>query len=68
MDQIYIKVEDLNKWVAKYFSYKDLVTIEDLIAAIEELDGELEHVKEEFEEYKQNVDENYKQILYKDQI
>lgn len=62
MENIYIKVEDLNKWVAKYYPNKDLITIEDLIATIEDLDSELENKKIEYEELENNLHENYKPI------
>lgn len=45
MDNVYIKKEDLNKWVAKFFN-EDLITIEDLISAIEELDEEIGSLKD----------------------
>ena len=62
MDKIYIKVEDLNKWVAKYFENKDIITVEDLLGVIEELDGELENEKMKYEELENNMHENYEQI------
>lgn len=62
MENVYIKVEDLNKWVAKYFPNKDLITIDDLIATIEDLDSELENKKIEYEELENNLHENYKPI------
>ena len=68
MKNVYIKVQDMNKWVAKYFPNQDLVSIDNLITVIEDLDGELDNLKEEFEEYKQNIEENYKQIPYSSQV
>lgn len=62
MENVYIKTEDTNKWIAKYFNNKDLISIEDLLDLIEELDSDVEYLKdkikemEEQEEY-DNVDE-----------
>ena len=62
MGNVYIKTEDTNKWIAKYFNNKDLISIEDLLDLIEELDSDVEYLKdkikemEEQEEY-DNVDE-----------
>ena len=62
MENVYIKVEDMNKWVAKYFPNKDLVTIDDLLAVIEDLDSELENAKMDYEELENNLHDNYKPI------
>ena len=61
MDNVYLKVEDLG-WIKKYFTQKDLITIDDLIAEMEDLAGELEAVKEEYEDYQEQVRDNYKPI------
>ena len=50
MENIFIKKEDLNKWVAKYFEYKDLISIEDLISTIEDLDDEINDLKDKLED------------------
>ena len=42
MKEVYIKKEELNSWVAKYFYHQDLITIDDLICCIENLDDEVE--------------------------
>ena len=62
MDKVYIKVEDLNKWVAKYFIDKDIITIDDLISVIEELDSELDYQREKYYELENNLENNYKPI------
>ena len=59
MNEVYVKKENLGRWIAKYFNKDDLISIDDLLECIEELDSELEHLKEEFEDYKENVAENY---------
>lgn len=50
MNEIYIKKEDVNRWIGKFFENKDLISIDDLIAVIEDLDGDLESLKEKYEE------------------
>lgn len=60
MDNVYIKKDDLNRWIGKYFPNKDLISIDDLLCTIEELDADYEHLKEEFDDFKQNVEDNYK--------
>lgn len=62
MDKVFVKVEDMNKWVAKYFPNKDIVTVEDLLGVIEDLDSELEERKIELEELEENLHDNYKPI------
>ena len=59
MDNVYIKKDDLNRWIGKYFPNKDLISIDDLLSTIEELDADYEHLKEEFDDFKQNVEDNY---------
>lgn len=62
MDKIYIKAEDVNKWISKYFNGQDVVSVDYLIGIIEELDEELERLNKELEDTKQNYEDNYKQI------
>ena len=49
MDEVYIKTENLNSWIKKYFENKDIITIEDLISQIENLDAEIERLNEKIE-------------------
>ena len=58
MDEVYLKVEDLG-WIKKYFTQKDLITIDDLIAEMEDLAGELEALQEEYDDFQEDVRENY---------
>ena len=67
MDLVYIKVEDLNKWVAKYFKNKDLITVDDLIATIEDLDSEVDDLKEKLEQSENDKLENYRPIPVSEQ-
>ena len=61
MEKVFIKREELNKWIAKYFK-EDLVSIDDILRVLEDLEFELDSLKEEFEDYKQMVEDNYKPI------
>ena len=56
MDEVYIKIKDLNNWVAKYFERKDIITIGDLISIIEDLDGEIERLNERIEDLENKDD------------
>ena len=50
MNEVYIRAEDLNKWIIKHLpSNKDLYSINDLIGAIENLDDEIEELQEQIE-------------------
>ena len=62
MDKIYIKSEDVNKWISKYFDGQDVVSVDYLIGIIEELDEEVERLNKELKDTKQNYEDNYKQI------
>lgn len=61
MENVFIKREELSKWIAKYFK-EDLVSIDDILRVLEDLEFELDSLKEEFEDYKQMVEDNYKPI------
>ncbi len=62
MDNVYIKKQDVNKWIGKYFPNKDLISIDDLIGCIEDLDSEVESLKEKYEDLEQDLEDNYKPI------
>lgn len=63
MKEIYIKKDELNEIVAKYFK-GDLISIEDLISTIEDLSYEIDSLKEEIEDIEQDRDDNYKPRSY----
>lgn len=65
MKEIYIKKNDVNKWIAKYFEKQDLISLNDLLDLIENLDSELERQKEKNEDLQQDLQDNYKP-KYKD--
>lgn len=65
MENIYIRKEELNRWVAKYFR-NDLISVQDLLETIEELDDEISNLKdkiEEMEQPKDNIDEKIDEYL-----
>lgn len=63
----YIKKEDLNKWVAKYFK-QDLISIDDLIDCIEELDDKVSNLSDELNDLKEDIEENYRRIPVSEQV
>ena len=40
MEQVFIRKDDLNKWLADHFPNKDLISVDDLLSEIEDLDSE----------------------------
>ena len=66
MSDVYVKVNELNSWVAKYFD-KDLISIDELISVIEDLDSEAENWKEKYEDLEQDLHDNYKPIPVSEQ-
>lgn len=55
MENVYIKTEDLNYWIAKYFKNKDIISIDDLIGCIENLDEDNESLKIKIEELENEI-------------
>lgn len=49
MNDVYIKKEDVNKWIGKYFN-QDLISVDDLIGVIEDLDSEIENLNDKINE------------------
>ena len=68
MDNVYIKTQDVNKWIGKYFPNKDLISIDDLIGCIEDLDSEVERLKEKYEDLEQDLEDNYRPIPVSEQV
>lgn len=60
MNNVFIRKEELNTWIAKYFPTKDLISIDDLIGVIEDLDYELDVIKEKEEQEKNDYPEEEK--------
>lgn len=51
MDNVYIKAEDLNRWIVRHLpKNQDLYSIDDLIGAIEDMDSEIEELKEKLQD------------------
>jgi DNA-binding transcriptional regulator GbsR (MarR family) len=68
MNEVYIKTENLNKWIKQYFENKDIISIDDMLTVIEDLDSEVERLKEKIEDMEQNIEDNYKPIPYSEQV
>ena len=49
MNNVYIRKEDVNKWIGKFFD-KDLISVDDLICVIEDLDSDVENLQEKIRE------------------
>lgn len=58
MDNVYIKKEHLNRWVAKYFKNQDLISVDDLLSTIEDLDDEVENLKDKIKELEEPEEED----------
>lgn len=71
MDNIYIKAEDLNKWIVRHLpNNQDLYSIDDLIGAIEDMDGEINELNEEITRLKEYLgadDETAKNEYYNEE-
>jgi len=55
MDNVYIKKDYLNEWVAKYFENKDLINVENLLSCIEDLDSEVRDLKQQIDELNSRI-------------
>lgn len=58
MDNVYVKKEHLNRWIAKYFPSKDLISVDDLLSAIEDLDSEVASLKGKIQELEEPEEED----------
>jgi acyl carrier protein phosphodiesterase len=56
MENVYIKKEELNEWLAKYF-IGDLISIDDLLNKMEDMDCEIDNLKEKIEEMEEQLKE-----------
>lgn len=63
MNNVYIKKEELNEWIKKYFK-GDLISIVDMISVIEDLEAEIDRLNEKIEDIEQDRDDNYKPISH----
>ena len=61
MKDVYIKKEELNEWLRKYFN-GDLISINDMISVMEDLVGEIDRLKEKIEEIEQDKENNYRPL------
>jgi len=54
MDEVYIKTDDLAKWVkTDYFENKDFITLDEFYRKFEDLCGDYDKLKEEFDNFKE---------------
>lgn len=67
MNNVYIKKEELNEWLRKYFN-GDLISINDMISVMEDLVGEVDRLKEKIEDVEQDKEENYKRVSISSQV
>jgi len=65
MKNVYIDSTE-SRWLEEYFK-KDMVTIDEIIAACEDLIIENKELKEELEDLKQDLHDNYTPIPPEDQ-
>lgn len=56
MNNVYIKKEELNEWLAKHFE-GDLISIDDLLNKMEDMDCEIDNLKEKIEEMEEQLKE-----------
>lgn len=60
MDEVYIRTEDMARWVAeKYFNNKDFITLDEFYRAFEELSCDYEILEEELHNLKLGNEEEY---------
>lgn len=67
MNNVFIKKEELNEWLRKYFN-GDLISINDMISVMEDLVGEIDRLKEKIEDIEQDKEENYKRVSISSQV
>lgn len=67
MDNVFIKKDELNIWIAAYFPGKKLISIDDLIGCIEDLSGEVDDWKMKYEELYNDLQDNYRPISQAEQ-
>lgn len=63
MDNVYIRKEDVNKWIGKFFD-KDLISVDDLICVIEDLDSDVENLELKIRELENKEDEDWDEDKY----
>lgn len=68
MDNVYVDLRNVNKWISEAFDDKDMVSVEDVLTKVEDLLGELDAVKEEYEDFKRDVEDNYRPVSYREQL
>lgn len=60
MDEVYIRTQDMAKWVAeRYFNNKDFITLDEFYRAFEDLSCDYEDLEEELHNLKLGNEEEY---------
>lgn len=67
MKDVYIKKEDLDSWISKYF-IQDLISVDDLVSIIEDLSSELRIATDKIQELENDIEENYRRIPVSEQV
>ena len=63
MDNVYIKADDLNKWILRHLQEgKDLYSINEILGAMEDMDDEIENLKDKLRDIERDIEDNYKPI------
>lgn len=68
MDNVYVDLRSVNRWIKEAFDNKDMVSVEDVLTKVEDLLDELDKVKEEYEDFKRDVEDNYRPLKYEEQL
>ena len=65
MDEVYIRTEDMARWVAeKYFNNKDFITLDEFYRAFEELSCDYEILEEEYKRHLEIEEEQEQEEYY----
>ena len=60
MDEVYIRTEDLAKFVREdYFKNKDFITLDEFYRAFEELSSDYEILEEKYQDLQNRDEEDY---------
>lgn len=61
MDEVYIRTEDMARWVAeKYFNNKDFITLDEFYRAFEDLSADYDKLQEDLEAIRSNLEDEHK--------
>lgn len=58
MDEVYIRTDDLAKWVKEeYFANKDFITLDEFYRAFEDLSCDYDAIKEKYDDLVEHLSE-----------